>query len=273
MSGAHGGEVVYPTIDDFHRAAAEALGLDLTTVRSFTNETLAGSALAAPRAGFGDFEQYPDFATKTAVLLQAVASNHALPDGNKRTALLCSILFAALNGLQWIPPQADDPDGTETAEVVEAASTRSIPLGALAAWMGERLVAVPPALPESLSERPPLVIYPAEYVGDLPYADHTVTIGDLVIHDVHGYNPAGIYVRRISGKTEGISVAEIIISAVGDGYAQEELDAENAEAERYPLGVKEFWRSRLVGKATYGKDSHPMTDDEFESDWSEGEES
>ena len=154
MSEAHGGEVVYPTIDDFHRAAAEALGLDLTTVRSFTNETLAGSALAAPRAGFGDFEQYPDFATKMAVLLQAVASNHALPDGNKRTALLCSILFAALNGLQWIPPQADDPDGTETAEVVEAASTRSIPLGALAAWMGKRLVAVPPALPDSLSERP-----------------------------------------------------------------------------------------------------------------------
>ena len=85
------------------------------------------------------------------------------------------------------------------------------------------------------------------------------------IHDVHGYNPAGVYVRRISGKTESISVAEIIISAVGDGYAQEELDAENAEAERYPLGVKEFWRSRLVGKATYGKDGHPMTDEEFES--------
>ena len=122
-----------------------------------------------------------------------------------------------------------------------------------------------------MSERPPLVIYPAEYVGALPYADHTVTIGDLVIHDVHGYNPAGVYVRRISGKTEGISVAEIIISAVGDGYDQEELDAENAEAERYPLGVKEFWRSRLVGKATYGKDSHPMTDKEFESDWAEGE--
>lgn len=273
MAGAHGGEVVYPTIDDFHRAAAEALGLDLTTVRSFTNETLAGSALAAPRAGFGDFEQYPEFATKTAVLLQAVASNHALPDGNKRTALLCSILFAALNGLQWIPPPADDPDGTETAEVVEAASTRSVPLGALAAWIGDRLVAVPPVLPESLSERPPLVIYPAEYVGDLPYPDHTVTIGDLVIHDVHGYNPAGVYVRRISGKTEGISVAEIIISAVGDGYAQEELDAENAEAERYPLGVKEFWRSRLVDKATYGKDGHPMTDEEFESGWAEGEES
>lgn len=60
---------------------------------------------------------------------------------------------------------------------------------------------------------------------------------------------------------------------MGDGHAQEEFDAENAEAERHPLGVKEFWRSRLVGKATYGRDSHPMTDDEFESDWAEGEQS
>src|ERR1700722_11511151 len=144
-------------MEDFHLAAAEALGADLDTVRSITNETLAGSAIAAPAAGFGDFEQYPDFATKTAVLLQAVASNHALPDGNKRTALLCAILFAALNGYEWVPPFADDPDGTETAEVVEAASTRSIPLGALSAWIEFRLEEVPPRLPEVPVDRPPLV--------------------------------------------------------------------------------------------------------------------
>jgi hypothetical protein len=27
---------------------------------------------------------------------------------------------------------------------------------------------------------------------------------------------------------------------------QKELDANNAKAERYPLGGKEFWRARLV---------------------------
>lgn len=41
----------------------EALGVDIETARRITNETLAGSALAAPAAGFGDFEKYPDFAT------------------------------------------------------------------------------------------------------------------------------------------------------------------------------------------------------------------
>jgi hypothetical protein len=68
--------VVYLAMDDFYRAASKALRIDLITVRSITNETLAGSALAAPSAGFGYFEQYPNFATKTAVLLQAVAVLH-----------------------------------------------------------------------------------------------------------------------------------------------------------------------------------------------------
>lgn len=117
---------------------------------------------------------------------------------------------------------------------------------------------------------------PAAGFGDheeypLPYTAGTIQVGELLIRDVHGYNPAGVYVRRISGTTDGISVAEIIISVVGDGYAQEELDAENDEAERYPLGPKEFWRSRLVGKAAYGTDSHPMTDSEFEADWDESQ--
>jgi death-on-curing protein len=143
VADADGREVVYLDIDDFYRAAARALRADLATVRSITNETLAGSAIAAPRAGFGDFEQYPDFPTKAAVLLQAVASNHPLPDGNKRTALLCTILFAFLNGYRWERPSADDRDGTETAEIVEAASTRSIPLGALSAWIDLRLYELP----------------------------------------------------------------------------------------------------------------------------------
>lgn len=263
--------VNYLTLHDFYQAAAEALGIDLATVRAMTNDTLAGSALAAPAAGFGDHEQYPKFPVKTAVLLQAVASNHALPDGNKRTALLCAVLFANLNGYRWVEPDADGPDGDETAEVVEAVATRAIPLAALSAWVEDRLEPVPPPPPEILADRPSLVVYPAEYIGDLAYTDNAVELGDLIIRDVHGYNPAGVYVRRISGKTDGISVAEIIISVVGDGYAQEELDAENAEAEKYPLGPKEFWRSRLVGKATYGPDGHPMTNQEFEADWAESE--
>lgn len=269
MEGPAGQEVVYLTFEDFLRAAAVALGSDVSHIRAVASETLAGSALAAPAAGFGDFQRYQRFSTQVAVLLRAVASNHPLPDGNKRTALLCAILFANLNGFRWHPPQEDDPDGDETAEVVEAAATRVIPLGALAAWVEDRLTAVEEPLSDRPTDRPALVMYPAEFIGPLPYENHTVQIGDVTIGDLHGYNPAALYVRRISGKSEGISVGEIIISVVGDAYAQEELDAENAEAQRYPLGAKEYWRARLVGKATYGKDAHLMTDEEFDADWDE----
>ena len=265
-------EVSYLTYEDFLRAAGQALGMESAVVRRVAKRALAESALAAPAAGFQEHERYPDLATKIAVLLDRIVRNHPLPDGNKRTALLCTILFANLNGLDWEPPAGDATDGEETAEIVEAVAAGGVPLAALTAWVGERLFEVPPVAPVELLQRPPLVIYAAEYVGALPFAENTISIGDLTIRDVHGYNPAAVYVRRISGKTEGISVAEIIISMVGDGYAQEELDAENAEAERYPLGAKEFWRARTVGKATYGSDGHVMTDEEFEADWDESQE-
>jgi len=39
-------------------------------------------------------------------------------------------------------PAADDPDGTEAAEVVEGASMRSIPLETHSAWIADRLIPV-----------------------------------------------------------------------------------------------------------------------------------
>ncbi|WP_128802886.1 MULTISPECIES: Fic family protein [unclassified Streptomyces] len=266
-------ETVYLTYEQFLHVAAEATGLEVATLRNAASEQLAQSALNAPASSFDGIEQYPDLGQKVAVLLWRVAANHALPDGNKRTALLCAILFATLNGFDWEPPAADaEEDGAETEEVVVAASQGHVPLAALAAWVWERLEAIPEDYPGERSHVS-AVIYPAEYVGALPYEGDKITVGDIEIRDVHGYNPAAVYVRRISGKVEGISVAEIIISVVGDAYAQEELDAENAEANRYPLGPKEYWRGKLVGRALYGLDRHLMTNEEFEQEWEEVEDS
>jgi death-on-curing protein len=259
--------VIYPTYDEFLLAACEALGTDIDTVRHIAARSLAESALAAPAAGFGGHERYPDLAEKAAVLLQRLVSNHPLRDGNKRTEPLCTILFVNLNHREWGPPERDETDGAESAEVVEAAAAGGVPLPALRAWIDERINVAEPLR----SGQPKMMIYPAEYVGALHYEGHRIDLGDLTITDVSGFNPAGVYVRRISGKTEGISVAEIIISVVGDRYAQEQLDAENAEAGRYPLGSKEYWRGRLVGEATF-TDGHVMTDEEFEAEWAESEE-
>jgi hypothetical protein len=54
---------------------------------------LADSALAAPRAGFGDQDAYPDLIEKAAVLVEHLARSHPLPDGNKRAAFLSVWLF------------------------------------------------------------------------------------------------------------------------------------------------------------------------------------
>lgn len=72
-----------------------------------------------------------------------------------------------------------------------------------------------------------------------------------------------------SKAVSSLAVGERTRLVVGDEYAQEELDAEKAEAERYPLGVKEFCPNRLVGRAFRGIDQHSMTDEEFDADRAE----
>jgi death-on-curing protein len=48
----------------------------------------AESALAAPFAGFGELDFYPDPAVKAAILCSRLVRNHPFPDGNKRVAYL-----------------------------------------------------------------------------------------------------------------------------------------------------------------------------------------
>ena len=59
---------------------------------------LLESAVARPKAGFGDYEAYPTVVEKAAVLLHSIAKNHAFVDGNKRTALTSARTFLKRNG-------------------------------------------------------------------------------------------------------------------------------------------------------------------------------
>jgi death-on-curing protein len=59
---------------------------------------LLESALARPRAGFGDMEFYPDLMTKAAVLMDALIRNHPFLDGNKRAGIAVAALFLQVNG-------------------------------------------------------------------------------------------------------------------------------------------------------------------------------
>ena len=67
---------------------------------------LLDSACHRPQAGFFGRQAYPTLAGKAAALMHSLACNHALVDGNKRLALLATVVFLRINGYR--PDLADD---------------------------------------------------------------------------------------------------------------------------------------------------------------------
>lgn len=59
---------------------------------------LLDSACHRPQASFFGREAYPTLTGKAAALMHSLASNHALVDGNKRLALLATVVFLRING-------------------------------------------------------------------------------------------------------------------------------------------------------------------------------
>jgi death-on-curing protein len=126
--------MLYPEFGDFCDVAAGVLGITPEQVARFPNVGLADSALAAPRAGFGDVERYPTLLEKAAVLLERLTRNHPLPDGNKRTAFIITGLFLEANGRRFIgaDPNVDvslvervAAGETEQAEVIRWLEART----------------------------------------------------------------------------------------------------------------------------------------------------
>jgi death-on-curing protein len=68
---------------------------------------LLDSAMNRPRSSAFGEDAYTTIALKAAALLQSVAKNHALVDGNKRLAWLCTVVFCDLNGMT---PHISDDD-------------------------------------------------------------------------------------------------------------------------------------------------------------------
>lgn len=93
----------YLTVDDVLAAAEAHLGRPAEV----GDYGLLESAVARPQAtAFGE-DAYPGVHQKAAALLQSLATNHALIDGNKRTAFVSTALFYELNGYH-VPGEAED---------------------------------------------------------------------------------------------------------------------------------------------------------------------
>ena len=67
---------------------------------------LLDSAVNRPRSSAFGEDAYVTLNLKAAALLQSMAKNHALVDGNKRLAWLSTVVFCDLNGLA--PQLTDD---------------------------------------------------------------------------------------------------------------------------------------------------------------------
>jgi death-on-curing protein len=79
---------------------------------------LLASAVHRPRARMFGTAAYEDLYEQAAALLHALAANHPLVDGNKRTAWLGAAAFLAVNGVDL----ADADQDTAYDLVIEAAS-------------------------------------------------------------------------------------------------------------------------------------------------------
>lgn len=82
-------------------------GIDAKTLASISRIELLDSALHAPQAGSGEEDFYSDFFMKAAVLCSRIIRNHPLPDGNKRLAWTCLVMFCDLNDYPLNPPTMD----------------------------------------------------------------------------------------------------------------------------------------------------------------------
>lgn len=124
---------IYLELGDYCEIAAELLGATPEQIERLPRIALADSALATPQAGFGDQDAYPTLIEKAAVLVEHLARNHPLPDGNKRAAFLSVWLFLEVNGR---PFRGEDHD-TDVPMVERIAAGEATP-NEIIRWLESR---------------------------------------------------------------------------------------------------------------------------------------
>jgi len=126
----------YLSLAEFWFLSELVTGIDAATLIKASRVDLADSALHAPQAGFDDTDFYPDVYDKAAVLACRIAWNHPLPDGNKRAAWACLVLFIDLNDGSWNDSQ---PDTDHAVDAMLAVAARDVDETWLAGWLRERV--------------------------------------------------------------------------------------------------------------------------------------
>lgn len=105
----------YLTVEDVFEIGEVAFGRPVTA----RDVGLLDSACQRPAASAFGADAYPTLLEKAAALLHSLTANHALIDGNKRTAWLSTVVFLRDNGARVVV--TDDYDGPAARLVIAIA--------------------------------------------------------------------------------------------------------------------------------------------------------
>ena len=97
---------------------------------------LLDSATARPRSSAFGVDAYPTLPEKAAALLDSIAGNHALVDGNRRLGWLATVAFLWINGHVLLAPEDDAYDLVISVAERRISVTESA--AALASWARPR---------------------------------------------------------------------------------------------------------------------------------------
>jgi death-on-curing protein len=94
----------YLTVEEVLAINAEVMG----GKHALRDRGLLESAVARPQSSAFGADAYPDLVSKAVALLHSLIMNHAFVDGNKRTAVLATLIFLDLNGIviRWDQQEA-----------------------------------------------------------------------------------------------------------------------------------------------------------------------
>lgn len=98
---------VYLSMDDLVAIGTAAVAPTEFVIR---DPGLLASALARPESSAFGEDAYPTLHVKAAALLESLARNHALLDGNKRLAWVATVTFLALNDVNLEAPTPQKGD-------------------------------------------------------------------------------------------------------------------------------------------------------------------
>jgi len=98
---------------------------------------LLDSAVNRPRSSAFGEDAYQTLKLKAAALLHSMVKNHALVDGNKRLAWLCTVVFCDLNGFA---PDLDDDDAFRLVWDIASSAEEDIAAIAIRLHLSERTI-------------------------------------------------------------------------------------------------------------------------------------